>query len=200
VKAFLAASKPTYPQFEAWIKAQPGVNLTKGNIHKLNVSIAGYVEIGAGASIWQSASIRNAGATASSRSRNRASAEPLAADAMNRSEVAGTASSDRWIRSLGMLLMRSLSGLPAGFCVARQGARSARCENLCTSARSHLINNVNRSISEGRHFAQSQGYGGSRRNRPIWHDDQACRNRQLRGRTAAPGQDGLIEKAGQLVS
>jgi hypothetical protein len=43
VKAFLAASKPTYPQFEAWIKAQPGVNLTKGNIHKLNVSIAGYI-------------------------------------------------------------------------------------------------------------------------------------------------------------
>lgn len=43
VKTFLAASKPTYPQFEAWIKTQPGVNLTKGNIHKLNVSIAGYI-------------------------------------------------------------------------------------------------------------------------------------------------------------
>ena len=43
VKAFLASAKPTYPQFEAWIKAQPGVNLTKGNIHKLNVSIAGYI-------------------------------------------------------------------------------------------------------------------------------------------------------------
>ncbi len=42
VKAFIA-TRPTYPQFEAWIKTQPGVNLTKGNIHKLNVSIAGYI-------------------------------------------------------------------------------------------------------------------------------------------------------------
>ncbi len=42
VKAFIA-TKPTYPQFEAWIRTQPGVNLTKGNIHKLNVSIAGYI-------------------------------------------------------------------------------------------------------------------------------------------------------------
>lgn len=42
VKAFIA-TKPTYPQFEAWIRRQPGVNLTKGNIHKLNVSIAGYI-------------------------------------------------------------------------------------------------------------------------------------------------------------
>lgn len=43
VRAFIAGSKPTYPQFEAWIQAQPGVNLTKGNIHKLNVAIAGYI-------------------------------------------------------------------------------------------------------------------------------------------------------------
>lgn len=43
VKAFITEQKPTYPQFEAWIKQQPGVNLTKGNIHKLNVSIAGYI-------------------------------------------------------------------------------------------------------------------------------------------------------------
>lgn len=42
VKAFIA-TKPTYPQFEAWIKAQPGVNLSKGNIHKLNHSLAGYI-------------------------------------------------------------------------------------------------------------------------------------------------------------
>ena len=33
----------TYPQFEAWIQKQPGVNLTPGNIHQLNVSIAGYI-------------------------------------------------------------------------------------------------------------------------------------------------------------
>src|SRR5262245_23592595 len=43
VKKFITDSKPTYTQFEAWIKSQPGVNLTKGNIHKLNVSIAGYI-------------------------------------------------------------------------------------------------------------------------------------------------------------
>lgn len=43
VKKFVKESKPTYPQFEAWIRKQPGANLTKGNIHKLNVSIAGYI-------------------------------------------------------------------------------------------------------------------------------------------------------------
>jgi hypothetical protein len=43
VKKFLAEVKPTYPQFEAWIKLQPGVNLTKANIHKLNMSMAGYI-------------------------------------------------------------------------------------------------------------------------------------------------------------
>jgi hypothetical protein len=43
VKKFITDSKPTYPQFEAWIRSQPGVNLTKANIHKLNVSIAGYI-------------------------------------------------------------------------------------------------------------------------------------------------------------
>jgi len=42
VKKFLAEVKPTYPQFEAWIKRQPGVNLTRANIHALNLSIAGY--------------------------------------------------------------------------------------------------------------------------------------------------------------
>ncbi len=43
VRKFIADNKPTYPQFEAWIKKQPGVNLTKGNIHKLNLAIAGYI-------------------------------------------------------------------------------------------------------------------------------------------------------------
>jgi hypothetical protein len=42
VKKFIA-TKPTYPQFEAWIKQQPGVKLDKATIHKLNVSIAGYI-------------------------------------------------------------------------------------------------------------------------------------------------------------
>lgn len=43
VRKFITESKPTYPQFEAWIKRQPGVNLTRANIHKLNLSIAGYI-------------------------------------------------------------------------------------------------------------------------------------------------------------
>ncbi len=43
VKEFIGSKKPTYPQFETWIKAQPGVKLDKATIHKLNVSIAGYI-------------------------------------------------------------------------------------------------------------------------------------------------------------
>jgi len=43
VRKFIVEHRPTYPQFEAWIQKQPGVNLTPGNIHQLNVSIAGYI-------------------------------------------------------------------------------------------------------------------------------------------------------------
>ena len=43
VKKFIAESKPTYPQFEAWIRKQPGVKLDKATIHKLNVAIQGYI-------------------------------------------------------------------------------------------------------------------------------------------------------------
>jgi hypothetical protein len=43
VKQFVAESKPTYPQFEAWIRKQPGVKLDKATIHKLNVAIQGYI-------------------------------------------------------------------------------------------------------------------------------------------------------------
>lgn len=39
---FIKANKPTYPQFEAWIKKQPGVKLDKGSIEKLNAAIRGY--------------------------------------------------------------------------------------------------------------------------------------------------------------
>jgi hypothetical protein len=41
-KAFIA-TKPTYVQTEAWVKAYPGVNLTKAAIHKHNVAIQGYI-------------------------------------------------------------------------------------------------------------------------------------------------------------
>ncbi len=43
VKKFIADSKPTYPQFESWIRKQPGVKLDRATIHKLNVAIAGYI-------------------------------------------------------------------------------------------------------------------------------------------------------------
>jgi hypothetical protein len=43
VKQFIKDSKPTYVQFEAWIKKQPGVKLDKATIHKLNVAIQGYI-------------------------------------------------------------------------------------------------------------------------------------------------------------
>src|SRR5213079_2785744 len=40
---FIKTSRPTYPQFEAWIKKQPGVKLDKGCVEKLNASIRGYI-------------------------------------------------------------------------------------------------------------------------------------------------------------
>lgn len=43
VKKFITDCRPTYPQFEAWIKKQPGVKLDKATIHKLNVAIQGYI-------------------------------------------------------------------------------------------------------------------------------------------------------------
>jgi hypothetical protein len=42
VKKFVKESKPTYPQFEAWVKKN-AKHLDKASIHKLNVSIAGYI-------------------------------------------------------------------------------------------------------------------------------------------------------------
>src|SRR3954471_15461678 len=33
---FIKQNKPTYPQFEAWIKKQPGVKLDKGSVDKIN--------------------------------------------------------------------------------------------------------------------------------------------------------------------
>ena len=39
---YLREKQPTYPQFEQWIRQQPGVKLDKGSIAQLNASIAGY--------------------------------------------------------------------------------------------------------------------------------------------------------------
>ena len=43
VKKFINDSKPTYAQFEAWVKKQPGVNLDKATIYKHNAAIMGYI-------------------------------------------------------------------------------------------------------------------------------------------------------------
>ncbi len=42
-KDFIKTNKPTYPQFEAWVKKQPGVKLDKASIFKHNAAIAGYI-------------------------------------------------------------------------------------------------------------------------------------------------------------
>lgn len=39
---FIKQQKPTYPQFEAWIKKQPGVKLDQASIESLNSAIRGY--------------------------------------------------------------------------------------------------------------------------------------------------------------
>ncbi len=43
VRAFIKEKKPTYPQFEAWIKKQPGVKLDRATLYKHNQSILGYI-------------------------------------------------------------------------------------------------------------------------------------------------------------
>ena len=42
VRSFISDSKPTYPQFEAWVKEQPGATLDAGSVSDLNTSIEGY--------------------------------------------------------------------------------------------------------------------------------------------------------------
>src|SRR3989338_3381174 len=39
VLAYIKDEAPTYPQFEAWVKKQPGVTLDKASVDKLNASI-----------------------------------------------------------------------------------------------------------------------------------------------------------------
>jgi hypothetical protein len=42
VVSFIQGEQPTYPQFEAWVKAQPGAKLDAGTISNLNAAITGY--------------------------------------------------------------------------------------------------------------------------------------------------------------
>ncbi|MEZ5274893.1 MAG: DUF5069 domain-containing protein [Opitutaceae bacterium] len=42
VRSFIAAKRPTYAAFEAWVKAQPGVKLDRASVYQLNQSIMGY--------------------------------------------------------------------------------------------------------------------------------------------------------------
>jgi len=40
--AFITEKRPSYGQFEAWVKAQPSVKLDRASVYKLNQSILGY--------------------------------------------------------------------------------------------------------------------------------------------------------------
>jgi hypothetical protein len=40
--AFIKDKRPSYPQFEAWVKAQPGVKLDEASIQKHNAAVRGY--------------------------------------------------------------------------------------------------------------------------------------------------------------
>jgi len=42
VRKFVTDSRPTYAQFESWVKAQPGVKLDRNSVHRLNQSILNY--------------------------------------------------------------------------------------------------------------------------------------------------------------
>lgn len=42
VVSYITSERPTYPQFEAWVKAQPGAKLDAETISTLNAAIAGY--------------------------------------------------------------------------------------------------------------------------------------------------------------
>jgi hypothetical protein len=43
VKKFVADKKPSYAQFESWVKTQPGVKLDKATLYKINSAIRGYI-------------------------------------------------------------------------------------------------------------------------------------------------------------
>jgi hypothetical protein len=39
----IQTNRPTYPQFESWVKEQPGVKLDKATVESLNAAIRGYI-------------------------------------------------------------------------------------------------------------------------------------------------------------
>jgi hypothetical protein len=39
---YIKSSRPSYPQFEEWVKKQPGVKLDQASVEKLNSAIRGY--------------------------------------------------------------------------------------------------------------------------------------------------------------
>lgn len=42
VVSFISEKRPTYPQFEQWVRQQPGATIDKASIDKLNSAIRGY--------------------------------------------------------------------------------------------------------------------------------------------------------------
>jgi hypothetical protein len=42
VVSFISEKRPTYPQFEQWVRQQPAATLDKASIDKLNKAISGY--------------------------------------------------------------------------------------------------------------------------------------------------------------
>ncbi|HEY5704814.1 MAG TPA: hypothetical protein VIS96_04500 [Terrimicrobiaceae bacterium] len=42
VVSFISEKHPTYPQFEQWVREQPGAKIDKASIETLNASLSGY--------------------------------------------------------------------------------------------------------------------------------------------------------------
>ncbi|RYD83764.1 MAG: DUF5069 domain-containing protein [Verrucomicrobiaceae bacterium] len=42
-RSFVREQKPSYPQFEAWVKSYPGVKLDRDTISQINAAVAGYI-------------------------------------------------------------------------------------------------------------------------------------------------------------
>jgi hypothetical protein len=43
VRNYIKSNKPTYPQFEKWVKSQSGVKLDKASVDNHNAAITGYI-------------------------------------------------------------------------------------------------------------------------------------------------------------